>query len=574
MVVTTIDTIRFFNWVYDQQTQTNNKEYITQIDRATQGSFPVSIEAVDAFGDIWDIMPSFHTGLRSPLTISSSNPAIVYVQQSAWGPEFHALAAGSANIVVTSSDGMQATLPVTVTIGETTPQVAISVFPSEVSSNYTGDISFSAISNYPLSQVGTSTQGFSNFSSNYSDNGSWGTGNLSYSSTFQLVNQEPDNFTVMFYASTSDGTTSITARTPLRITADPSLAALKGDVCILDDLWAENFTLEFYDLAGTKVFERDIFMMHQVDFQLAGIPAGDYKLRLVFGEDAAITQWYPNAGNFAGAQTVTFAAGGTVEDVYFFLSQGPTISFSGTVRGSDVNSPVDGTPVVGASVYSTDDWNVYTSTDGSGAFTLTGLPVNSPFDLEITATGFVTTYSQTFNTADDIAGLWPFVMFTSTELAGWPIAIMPAGTGFITGRVVDAANPSLPLAGVTVSYTSGSGGTYNVAYFDGTTFYSGETATTSANGLYYIYGIQPGDAVSVQATKDGWTFNGPAFRSIHSDSVHEGLILGSASTPSSGISFTGSVVQSDGVTAAGGARVELAGNPGIYTTTAADGTFT
>ncbi|MDY0044348.1 MAG: carboxypeptidase-like regulatory domain-containing protein, partial [Syntrophales bacterium] len=445
MVVTTIDTIRFFNWVYDQQTQTNNKEYITQIDRATQGSFPVSIEAVDAFGDIWDIMPSFHTGLRSPLTISSSNPAIVYVQQSAWGPEFHALAAGSANIVVTSSDGMQATLPVTVTIGETTPQVAISVFPSEVSSNYTGDISFSAISNYPLSQVGTSTQGFSNFSSNYSDNGSWGTGNLSYSSTFQLVNQEPDNFTVMFYASTSDGTTSITARTPLRITADPSLAALKGDVCILDDLWAENFTLEFYDLAGTKVFERDIFMMHQVDFQLAGIPAGDYKLRLVFGEDAAITQWYPNAGNFAGAQTVTFAAGGTVEDVYFFLSQGPTISFSGTVRGSDVNSPVDGTPVVGASVYSTDDWNVYTSTDGSGAFTLTGLPVNSPFDLEITATGFVTTYSQTFNTADDIAGLWPFVMFTSTELAGWPIAIMPAGTGFITGRVVDAANPSLPL---------------------------------------------------------------------------------------------------------------------------------
>ncbi len=576
--VVTINSINFYRYVYNPLTQTNTREDVTQIDLTAQGqfnSYGLQIDATDSLGNTQGMMAPYGMGMPSPLTISSDNPLVVMVEPTTWGPNYYALTAGSANIVVTATDGAQASLPVTITIGETAPQVQVSITPSSVPYSYAGDLSFSATGNYALTQVGTSVSGMTSFSSNRSEKGTWYDSNRSYASTFQMLDQEPGAFTVMFHATTSDGTTTATGNAPLQITADPALAQISGGVRTLDDLFAENFILEFYNAAGTKAFERELFMFHSKDFHLVGIPVGDYRIR-IFHEDytgAQIAQWYPNAETIDGAQVLTFNAGETVDNVYFFLSQGPSISFTGLVRASNVNSPIDGTPIAGATVSSADNANISTTTDTLGAFTLSGLPVNTPFALQITATNYVPVYSQTMNTSQDVVGLWPFVMFTPTELAGWPIEILPSGTGFITGRVVDAANPSQPVAGVKVTYTSALSGAYNVAYFDGMSFTSGETATTSANGLYYIYGITPGDAIAVQGAKDGWAFQGPAFHSIHSDSAHEGLILGTATSPPEGISFTGMVADSLGA-GIEGATVFMAENPSLFTTTVTGGAFT
>ncbi len=574
MEVTTIYTINFSQWVYDPVTYGSTKVPVSEINLTAQGQLSLDIEAVDTMGNTWTTMSSFDTGMASPLSLTSSNPAVLAVNRTTWGTTFYALTSGSANIIATASDGTEAQLPVTITIGIGDPYVAVGLSPTQVNHNYSGDISFSATGSSSLGWVGTSTSGTVNFSSNFSDNGDWYNSNMSYASIFQLVDQEPGVFTVIFSASLSGG--AATGYALLDIVADPALAQLKGGVRTLDDTFAEFFIIEFYDASGTKVFQREVFSYHERNFQLVGIPVGSYRIKLTHeGMVGQTSQWYPNADSIEDAQAITFTAGGAVEDIYFFLKSPPSLSFSGSVRASDVTAPTDGTAISGAYVTSVDNANVFAYTDGAGDFTLNNLPISTPFALHITATGYVPVYSQTFNAAEDIATWWPYVMFTPTELALWPTNVWQAGMnmGLVTGRVVSAADYSQTIEGVTVTATSGSGTPYNVYYFDGNTFYSGAEAVTSSNGLYYVCGVTGGDSVTLGASKDGMTFGSfPVFAAVHADSVHEGLIIG-RSTASQGISFTGTVKNSNGASLEG-VTVEMAGNPSITTETEADGSFT
>lgn len=328
MEVVTIQTIRFYRQIYDPQTETTIKEDITQINLTAQGSFnsdDLQIDAIDSLDNTWDPMAAS----GSPIAVSSSNPSVVLVEPTTWGPNYYALAAGSANIVATATDGTQASLPVNVTIGANDLKITdIFVSPAEVHPNYTGDISFSATGNYSLTQVGFSSSGMVDFRSTFFNNTIYTDGNKSVASTFQLGNndgaQEPGIFMVTFSATTSDGSTNVSSYAPLQITADPNMGQIKGGVCTLDDMFAEEFLLEFYDAGGTRVHERDIFLHHQKDFHLTGIPTGNYRLKLVHEDylDTQTVQWYPNADNMADAQLLSFTTDETVENVYFFLSQG------------------------------------------------------------------------------------------------------------------------------------------------------------------------------------------------------------------------------------------------------------
>jgi hypothetical protein len=520
--VVTIDSIGFYRYVDDTQTP------VTRIDLTTQGqffeSYGLQIEAIDSLGNTWTTMAAFDTGIQSPLALSSSDPAIVLVERTQYEPNYYALAAGSANIVVTATDGTQAMLPVSITIGENAPQVDISLSSTAVSHNYTGNLTFSATGNYPLTEVGTSSTGMVDFRSTFLENGDWYDSNKSYASTFQLGNndgpQQPGAFTVMFSATASDGTTSATGYAPLWITADPDLAQLSGGVRKIDDIFAEYFMLEFYDVNGDKVHDRDLSMGHQTNYHLVGIPTGTYRLKLIYWDDNSgdeVSQWYPGASSFEDAQSLEFTAGNTVENVYFLLKNAPKvpeppgISFTGKVTDNS------GAGIEGATVSMAENLSLSTTTGADGTFTLNGLPVSTAFSLAVGKDGYTPVVSAVLRSGTDINNEdFPFVLFTAAEVAVWGI---DTGKGAITGRVWDTSFGS-PLQNAVVSFTSMLGQDYSVIYPGGTT-------ATAADGKYIIPNVIAGDMVAVTATYPGFAFDGRVFFA-QMDTVSEGLIFGSS----------------------------------------------
>jgi hypothetical protein len=415
-------------------------------------------------------------------------------------------------------------LPVSITIGENAPQVDISLSSTAVSHNYTGNLTFSATGNYPLTEVGTSSTGMVDFRSTFLENGDWYDSNKSYASTFQLGNndgpQQPGAFTVMFSATASDGTTSATGYAPLWITADPDLAQLSGGVRKIDDIFAEYFMLEFYDVNGDKVHDRDLSMGHQTNYHLVGIPTGTYRLKLIYWDDNSgdeVSQWYPGASSFEDAQSLEFTAGNTVENVYFLLKNAPKvpeppgISFTGKVTDNS------GAGIEGATVSMAENLSLSTTTGADGTFTLNGLPVSTAFSLAVGKDGYTPVVSAVIRSGTDINNEdFPFVLFTAAEVAVWGI---DTGKGAITGRVWDTSFGS-PLQNAVVSFTSMLGQDYSVIYPGGTT-------ATAADGKYIIPNVIDGDMVVVTATYPGFAFDGRVFFA-QMDTVSEGLIFGSS----------------------------------------------
>jgi hypothetical protein len=532
--VVTIEEIQFFKYINQGQ----DFEEVTSVALTTQGPFNTyldprfDIRAVDSEGNVWFTVDVHATGSGSPLTISSSDPSVVQVYQHVWGADYYAVGIGTADIVVTASDGSENRLPVNVIVADGDPKInQISISPQEVHHNYTGDITFSAEGTSDLAVVFYVNEMWmfeSTFSEKLSGHGP------ARSSVFTLQGQAPELGTVFFSASVQEESKQASSIAALRLVPDPGMAQLMGGVRQLDD-FGETFLLEFYDSEGEKSYERDLSMNHQVNFHLAGIPTGTWRLKLTYWDwfhGTEYSLWYPNGETFDDAEPLEFTAGTAVDDIYFLLKKGPGIAFTGRVVASDVEGMNDGTPIEGARVSWVDDPGIATVTDGNGYFRLSGLPPGAPFTLQITHNDYVTLYSSTIVSDEDVPGLWPFVMFTEAELSGWLLnadSVWDLDTGMITGRVVNAANPAETVAGVSIGYWSPPPpAEYDVAYFDGNSFYFGDGATTAENGLYYIFGVEAGGGVVVQAAKEGWTFQGPAFHTTYSGAVHQGLVLGSA----------------------------------------------
>ncbi len=526
--VVTIESIRFYR--YNPPNQYTTTEDVAQIDLTTQGQFDYNdlfIDATDSQGNTWDLMMDFNTGASSPLTVSSSNPSVVLVVPDFWGPAYYARSAGNANIVVTATDGTQATLPVSVTINAAAPQISIGVSPATVHHNYAGDITFSATSNYALTQVGTGSSGMVGFSSTFLENGDYYNSNKSYGSTFNLQNQEPGIFTVTFSATTSDGTTTASGIAPLQITADPAMGQIKGGVRLLDDVFAETFTLEFYDPADgiTPVFERELFMMHGAkNFHQVGIPPGPYKLRLSDPNDTVIPQWYGNADSFAAALPITITTG-TMDNIYFFNRAYPSILFTSSVKIGGDTYPAQA--IENASVEVVDKSSIWSTTDASGDFTLSNIHADANFELTITKSGYTPVYSKIFNSAQDIKSLLPYSLF--------PTGILDtlgntAGNGAVLGRVAPLNNPATYLEGATITAvnSANSGQSFPVVYQDPVSGTFGGT-TTYDNGLFAVLNVPADVTVQLTAAKSGWEFAYPqAFVKTRADALCETSFFGTS----------------------------------------------
>lgn len=508
--VVTIDRIRFFD-EYD-----GNE--LTAVDVTAQGkilggmSGGLYIDAVDSRGDTWTLFGNAGSIDGSPLSIHSSNPSVLLVYPTNWGPEYYALVAGTADIVVTAADGTEGRLAVNVTLPEARI-TAISVSPHTVSYDYEGDFTFSAASTHELSGVGYYLTGMTDFRSTFGDNLTYSQDRTFVTDTFQLGNndgsQEPGIFTVLLYAATGESTSYAL----LNMEPGASRSQIKGGIRKLDETIGEHFTLELYADSGTKAYEREFGLNHRTNFHLGDFPPGTYRLKLIYWDwntDAELSQWYPGAESFADAEPRAFNSGETVENIFFVLTSDPTVSFSGWVRDT-ANQPVIGAQVEGWELTAVGGVPSPTligtaAADGvAGAFTLGGIPAGQMFYLSIpqpTGTDYAPVLSRYMMLGENVQALLPYRLFTNAEYTDFGNA---SGTGMILGRVALLSDPSQPVAGATIT----------VQRWTPDQLYPGlfyAEATTDEDGLYMVKDVPLTDDLEqyvlyqVTASHDGYTF--------------------------------------------------------------------
>ena len=316
---------------------------ITSLDVTRQGPVNVLVSATNSDGG--DVDPAL-------ITLSSSDPQKFGVYHPMfWGYSMYARDSGAATLLATGPDGSSAGLPIALSL-PATPRVTSVGFSrpdgQPITNAYNGPLTLSAgFSATNLSSCGWGLEGLISIScSGLDPNGGvldWTCDGSGLSGTCWMSTNPPASppeqrvYAVTGSVNQSDGE-GATLGSPLEINNDPAYSQARGSVKSLDpfqSFFVADFTLEFYARDATDpavpLFTRQVFS-HGPDYTVGAIPAGVYKLRYApFG--GMEPQWYPNASSAADARAVTFAAGKTVSDVFFFAKS------SGTAMPELVVSP-------------------------------------------------------------------------------------------------------------------------------------------------------------------------------------------------------------------------------------------
>ncbi|MFH1489316.1 MAG: carboxypeptidase regulatory-like domain-containing protein, partial [Pseudomonadota bacterium] len=269
----------------------------------------------------------------------------------------------------------------------------------------------------------------------------------------------------------------------------------------------------------------------------------------------------------------TSGGGAYVAGNFTYDGAGGTITVSGIVKdwnGNVITSPGVTVTLVGDPTKMT----ISSTTDGS--FSLPGVPVNTPFSLKFSKSGYLDVYTADITVAaadvnisvDAFGGSTPFQMPTAGDLTAFG-AMPGAGKALITGRVSDQTYRSSSNVGGVVVTATGSSATYPVTYRDPFGVLS-STPSTWGNGRYYVLNVDGGDTVTLNASKTGWVF-GPRTFHTQDNAVSQGRIWGNS--PGYDASFSGFVKNSVGA-AVSGATIALNGDPGKSTMTTGDGSYT
>jgi hypothetical protein len=237
-----------------------------------------------------------------------------------------------------------------------------------------------------------------------------------------------------------------------------------------------------------------------------------------------------------------------------------TISFSGTVYNLNQAGTGLNLPVAGVTVQQAGKTSVTATTASDGTFTLTGLPSGTNFQLQITKTGYEKIYSQYINSTTNITGaVWTLLP------ANWMASVgNETGLGAIAGKVVDFSNVSAGISGVTVTAVNQASNSLPVLYPNGST-------STLIGGQFLVRNVNPGDVVTLTATKAGISFS-PTQCAGYNDGATEPAVFGVTETTGT-IWFTGWVQDPVSGIAIPGATVQLLGSENT-TTTNTDGSYT
>jgi hypothetical protein len=315
--VGTTNGIRFYELGEDYVTKT----YFTSKTMTKQGQFNIYCEVNDAEGNLlYD-----HTKMTgNPVGLTSSSPTKVLIQKDDhFGYQFYAQENGPATIQA-AVGGVTAALEVTVTLPDTPQITAIVLSPQTVTNKYEETITFSATG---TESIGYGTSGYLTMKD---PSFNWSSDNKQVNGTFKLdLTTPPNPGFYNFYAFTGGYSTTAQKVVPLTIANDSTYATIQGALRPLSDTldphMLEHFTLRFYDAStGAFAFARDYssYSHSWPNFSIGAIVPGAYKI-LYMPWGGAKPQWWPNANLISGAGPVTFTAGETQSDIYFFARPQP-----------------------------------------------------------------------------------------------------------------------------------------------------------------------------------------------------------------------------------------------------------
>jgi len=245
------------------------------------------------------------------------------------------------------------------------------------------------------------------------------------------------------------------------------------------------------------------------------------------------------AGNFSPVQSITY-------------SSTAAISFSGNIYSSD-----ETTPIPGATVFMMENPSLAASTDAGGAFTLTNLPQGQDLRLQVSSPGKQNTYSSIYTLNNNVTGRF-FRAYTLDEMLAWGHA---PGTGVVRATVQSVG---VPLSGAEVYISASTGSYYPVLYDNGSGMMPGPDSSTSANGVFYVLGVTPGDILTMTANLNGYTFGSTRFQA-QADGVTVGRIGGTVNT-SQPVTITATATANGTISPAGASSV-FPGSDQTYTIT-------
>jgi 5-hydroxyisourate hydrolase-like protein (transthyretin family) len=220
-------------------------------------------------------------------------------------------------------------------------------------------------------------------------------------------------------------------------------------------------------------------------YVVGGVPAGSYQVLFSpnnsQGQDY-VYQYYPGKSNAAAAQAVTVGAGQAVSNVNATLATGATVS-------GKVTDAATGAPVSGVYVYVYDYGNYgpnhvntyYTTTDSTGAWSLTGYPTGL-YQVQFTPRYGVNYAAQYWNAVTPKDPPTPVTLTAGSTTSNINAALKPGGQ--ISGTVTNGMTGA-PAQGVYVSALDNSGNQF-------------ASTTTDSSGHYTLSGLSPSASYRVE----------------------------------------------------------------------------
>lgn len=198
--------------------------------------------------------------------------------------------------------------------------------------------------------------------------------------------------------------------------------------------------------------------------------------------------------------TVTISGNSVSGTDFSAANASGTIFFSGSVLDATFATA---SPFANAGIELAGNSSINTTSDSNGNFLLAGIPENTDFSIKVSAESvrYLPVYSETINSDSNIRAEGPFFLYGETS---FPNIYFYGGVA--EGRLIRAEDTSEGVEGAVVACTSTNHPTdcstaYQIVYRDGAG--TGSSASSS-DGIYYIYGVEIGDTVTVTATKPGW----------------------------------------------------------------------
>lgn len=215
----------------------------------------------------------------------------------------------------------------------------------------------------------------------------------------------------------------------------------------------------------------------------------------------------------------------------------PTLSYNYNVYNSD------GSPVTDATVQVVDQPTITANTNGSGNFTLNGIPAGIPFSIKITSPSFAPpVYSADTLQFANFAKTGGFYMYSQDEVNTWNGGV--TGKGLIRSRITDNTGATLSGASVTAfSVLHKSANYYTIAYDNDSGAFCQSCTTTGPDGRYYVQNVDEGDTVVVVAERSDYAFQVRTLRT-HAGAVSEASLTGTPVLSITSLSSTSAAVGS------------------------------